>query len=139
MIDGNLDTTNVLLAIMAAVAVLEAVVLVAGGIMAYRMYTAAMRKIDELEQRHVAPLAARVDGLMMRLEPVIARANGLLETVEKVEQTTGRVTHSVASRVNTLVGVVNGARHVINGLFNGRRSSSEAPEHAREAGAGTVR
>ena len=138
MIDGNLDTTNALLAVMAAVAVLEAVVLVAGGILAYRMYAAAMRKIDELEQRHVVPLVARVDGLMMRLEPVIERANGLLETVEKVEQTTGRVTQSVASRVNTFVGVVNGARHVLNGFFNGRRSSSEAPEHA-EAGTGTVR
>ena len=139
MIDANLDTTNLLLGIMAAVAVLEAVALIAGGIMAYRMYSAAMRKIDELEERHVAPLVARVDGLMMRLEPVIARANGLLETVERVEQTTGRVTHSVASRVNTLVGVVSGARQVLNGFFNGRRSSSEAPEHAPEAEAGTVR
>src|SRR5689334_11367660 len=99
MVAGNLDTTNLLLGIMAAVAVLEALCLIAGGILAYRMYTRAMRTIEELEARHVAPLVSRVDGLMARIEPLIARADGLLATVEKVDATAGRVTNSVASSV----------------------------------------
>ena len=40
---GNLDTTNLLLGIMAAVSVLEALVFIGVGVMAYRLYGQAMR------------------------------------------------------------------------------------------------
>ncbi len=37
MLDGNLDTTNLLLGFMAAVSVLEALVVLASGIMAWKL------------------------------------------------------------------------------------------------------
>jgi len=48
---GNLDTTNLLLAIMAAVSVLEAILLIGLGVMAYRLYGHAMRTIREIAHR----------------------------------------------------------------------------------------
>ena len=53
---GNLDTTNLLLGIMAAVSVVEAILLIGVGVMAYRMYGEAMRTIREIEQRQIALL-----------------------------------------------------------------------------------
>ena len=53
---GNLDTTNLLLGIMAAVSVLEALVLIGVGVMAYRLYTQAMR--DRPRDRGAADRAA---------------------------------------------------------------------------------
>jgi len=55
MVEGSLDTTNLLLGILAAVSVLEALVLVGIGVMVWRLYTHARRTIHEIEQRQIAP------------------------------------------------------------------------------------
>ena len=68
---GNLDTTNLLLGIMAAVSVLEALLLVGVGIMAYRLYSQAMQTVKEIEQRQVAPLVARVNVLMEKADRIL--------------------------------------------------------------------
>ena len=60
MIAGNLDTTNLLLGIMAAVSVLEALLLIGVGIMAWKLYGHAMHTIlvDDLDAI-VADIALR--------------------------------------------------------------------------------
>lgn len=142
---GDLNTTNLLLGIMAAVSVIQGLVLIAIGIFAYRLYARAMRTVQELEARHVAPLVARADTLMRKVDGVLvdvkritARVgNGtervesaIQNTIDRVDETAGRVRSSVSSRVNGIVNVVNGAWHVVGSLLNGRRSSGEAPGHA---------
>ena len=69
---GNLDTTNLLLGIMAAVSVLEALVLIGVGVMAYRLYGQAMRTVRDIEARQITPLVARVDALMTRVDAILA-------------------------------------------------------------------
>lgn len=151
--DGNLGTTNLLLGIMAAVSVIEALLIVAGGIFAYRIYANAMRTIRDLETRHIAPLAAKVemtmgkvDGILVDVKAITARIGdrtervdtALRHTIERVDETADRMRSSVASHATTLVGVVNGVRNVVGTLFNGRRHAGETSEHA-DAGAGTYR
>ena len=114
---GNLDTTNLLLGIMAAVGVLEALLIIAGGVMAYRLYSHAMRTVREIEERQVAPLVARVNAL-------VARAESIVGTVEKVEETTQRVRHSVGSQVSRVLGLINGAKCAVERIFNGRREAA---------------
>ena len=60
MIEGNLNTTNLLLGIMAAVSVLEALLLIAVGVMAFKLYRQTLETVREIEQRQVAPLAAKL-------------------------------------------------------------------------------
>jgi hypothetical protein len=137
---GNLDTTNVLLGIMAAVSVLEALLLIGVGVMAYRLYSQAMRTVRDIEARQIAPLVARVDALMLRVDAILvdvkdvtARVTNRTErvdaairsTMDRVDETAGRVRSSVSSRVNRVLTLVHTARAAVDGFFHhGRRAES---------------
>ena len=143
---GNLDTTNLLLGIMAAVSVLEAIVLIGVGVMAYRLYGQTMRSIREIEQRQIAPLVARVSALMTRVDAILgdlrdvtARVSTRTErmdsaiqhTIDRVDETAWRVRSSVSSRLQRAFALFNAARAAIDGFFHpGRRAPGSAPEHA---------
>jgi uncharacterized protein YoxC len=130
MIEGNLDTTNLLLGIMAAVSVLEALVLIGVGFMGYRLYTQAMQTIREVETRQVAPLVARANVLMERLDGILGDVKEVTTRVsdrtERVDAAIRSTTSSVSSRVNRVLTLVHTARAAVDGFFhNGRRA-----EHA---------
>ena len=143
---GNLDTTNLLLAIMAAVSVLEAILLIGLGVMAYRLYGHAMRTIRELEQRQVAPLVARVNTLMTRVDAILSdlrdvttrvstrteRVDSAIQhTIDRVDETAWRVRSSVNSRLRRAVALFFAARAAVDGFFHPRRGARRgAPEHA---------
>lgn len=127
---GNLDTTNLLLGIMAAVSVLEALVLIGVGFMGYRLYTHAMQTIREVEARQVAPLVARVNVLMDRVDGILGDVKEVTTRVsdrtERVDAAIRSTTSSVSSRVNRVLTLVHTARAAVDGFFhNGRRA-----EHA---------
>ena len=139
---GNLDTTNLLLGIMAAVSVLEALLLIAVGIFAYRLYAQAMQAVREVEQRQVAPLVAKVnvlmekvDGILGDVKEVTTRVTKQTErvdlaihgTLERVDETAARVRSSVASRLGRMFALAHGVKCAVDGIFNGRRASGEAP------------
>ena len=123
----NLDTTNLLLGIMAAVSVLEALVLIGVGVMAYRLYTHAMQTIREIEARQVAPLVVRVNTLMDRVEGILGDVKDVTTRVsdrtERVDAAIRSTTSSVSSRVNRVLTLVHTARAAVDGFFhNGRRA-----------------
>src|SRR5262245_22793641 len=114
MVEGNLTTTNLLLGIMAAVSVLEGLVIIALGIMGYRAYSRTMGLVKDVEERHVAPLMARVNGLMTTVDGVVADVRGITSrvgaqaervdsaittTIDRVDETADRVRNSVAARM----------------------------------------
>jgi len=124
---GNLDTTNLLLGIMAAVSVLEALVLIGVGFMAYRLYTHAMQTIREIESRQVAPLVVRVNALMDRVDGILGDVKEVTTRVsdrtERVDAAIRNTTSSVSSRVNRVLTLVHTARAAVDGFFhNGRRA-----------------
>ena len=143
---GNLDTTNLLLGIMAAVSVLEAIVLIGLGVMAYRLYGQAMRTVREIEQRQIAPLVMRVNTLMTRVDAILgdlrdvtARVSTRTErvdsaiqhTMNRVDETAWRVRSSVNSRVQRAMSLFYAMRAMVDGFFHpGRRPQGGAPEHA---------
>ena len=141
MPEGNLDTTNLLLGIMAAVSVLEALLLVAVGVMAWKLYTQAMQTVREIEQRQVAPLAAKVhtlmgtvDGILVDVKGITARLNQQTErvnsaistTIDRVDETADRVKTSLAYRVQRVAGLVQGMRAAVSSLLNGHTRRSDA-------------
>lgn len=124
----ELGTTNLLLGIMAAVSVLEALALIGGGVMAYRMYTRAMTAIQDLEHRHVAPLTARVNEVLADVKTITARVSTETErvdhairgTIDRVDETAERVRTNVSQKVGHVIHLVRVARDVIESVLNGR-------------------
>jgi len=138
---GNLDTTNLLLGIMAAVSVLEALLLIGAGVMAYRLYGQAMQTVREIEARQIVPLVARVDALMTRVDAILldvkdvtARVSNRTErvdaairtTMDRVDETAGRVRSSLSSRVNRVLTLVHTARAAVDGFFHHSRRAEHA-------------
>jgi hypothetical protein len=137
MVEGSLDTTNLLLGIMAAVSVLEALLLIGAGIMGYRMYSEVMTRLRELEQRQLDPLMLKVNAILADVKSVTTRVSAQTErvdhamrdTIDRVDETAERVRSSVRYKMNNIVGVARGLRAIIEewlGSGAGRRPSARA-------------
>jgi methyl-accepting chemotaxis protein len=141
MIESNLNTTNILLGIMAAVSVLQALVVIGAGVMAFRLYRQTLQTIRDIEQRQIAPLAAHVTALMARADGILGDVkdvttrvtrqtervdSAIHHTMHRVDETAGRVRDSLGSSITQIMGLVHGVTCAVQGLFTGRRSG-EAP------------
>ena len=80
----DLTTTNVLLGILATISVLEALVVVglfAGG---YLLFRRLMKLLTEIEQRQVAPAAARVNEILDDVKTVTGAAKRAAESADRM-------------------------------------------------------
>ena len=131
---GNLYTTNVLLGIMAAVSVLEALLLIGLGIGGFIVYRRVMQLVNDLETRQIAPLREKVDSILLDVKTVTARVSEQTErvdhaisgTIHRVDETADRVKGSVRDKVNQAVGVARGIRAVIASLMGTEPGQSAA-------------
>jgi hypothetical protein len=129
---GDLHTTNVALIVMAVVSVLEALVVIGIGVGAFLAYRRVMALVNDLEARHVAPLTAKANGILDDVKAITARAqlqaervdHAITGTMDRVDETAGRVKHSVVEQVARIAGMVRGARAAVASAVsgNGRRS-----------------
>jgi hypothetical protein len=123
---GNLDTTNLLLGIMAGVSVLEALLLIGVGIGGFMMYRRVMRLVEDIETRQIAPLREKADAILADVKTVTARVSHQTErvdhaisgTIHRVDETADRVKGSVRDKVNQAVGMLRGVRAVITSLLS---------------------
>jgi hypothetical protein len=117
----DLHTTNVLLGIMAAVSVLEALVLIGAGVGGFLAYRRVMQLVGDLESRQIAPLRAKVDAILGDVQTITARVSQQTErvdhaitgTFDRVDETADRMRSSVREKVFQAVGVVRGVRAAI--------------------------
>ncbi len=124
--------------IMAAVSVLEALVLIGVAIGGFIVYRRVMQTISELEMRQIAPLRDKVEGILGDVHAITARVshetqrvdNAIHTTIDRVDETAERVRGTVRDKVATAAGVVRGVRAVIMSLFG--------TEPGRETAAGRV-
>jgi len=144
--DPNLGTTNVLLGIMAAVSVLQALVLIGAGVAGFLVYRRVTQLVSDLEARQVAPIRERVEGILADVKTVTARVSEQTErvdhaisgTMDRVDETAERVKHSVRDKVNQATGVMRGIRAVVASVLssisnhdNGRQSGPAADAAGR--------
>jgi phage host-nuclease inhibitor protein Gam len=121
----DLHTTNVLLGIMAAVSVLEALLIIGMGIGGYVVYKRVTQLVTDLEARQIAPLRLKVDAILADVQSVTARVSQQTERVDhaisgtmgRVDETAERVKGTVRDKVNQTVGVVRGVRAVLASLM----------------------
>lgn len=121
----DLETTNVLLGIMAAVSVLEALLVIGLGVGGFIVYRRVMTLINELERRQIAPLTAKVNAILGDVQAVTGRMqtqaarvdNAIHGTLARVDSTAAGVKDAVRDRVDQVVGVVRGVRAVVASVF----------------------
>ncbi|MBI2829425.1 MAG: hypothetical protein HYX77_09180, partial [Acidobacteria bacterium] len=93
MTEANLNITNILLGIMAAASVLQALVLIGLGVMAFRLYRQTLQTVRDIERRQIAPLAAQLTALM-------AKVDGILDDVKDATARVTRQTERVDSAIH---------------------------------------
>ena len=134
---ADLDTTNMWLAIMAIVSLLEALLLVGIGIGAFMAYRRVMQLVSDLEARHIAPVREKVDAILGDVKTVTARVSqqtervnhAISDTMERVDDTADRVTGSVREKVNQAVGMARGIRAIVMSIL-GHDGRHEPPAPA---------
>jgi uncharacterized protein YoxC len=123
---GNLETTNLLLGIMAGVSVLEALLVVGVGIAFFSAYRRVMTLIEGIETRQVAPAMARVNAILEDVKSVSATVKeeservdqAIRSTIDRVDDTADRVRSNVRAKTSWIVGVVRGLRVAIEEVLH---------------------
>ena len=134
---GDLGTTNVWLAIMAVVSVLEALLLIGIGIGGFLAYRRVMQLVNDLEARQITPVREKVDAILVDVKTITARVSqqtervndAITDTMDRVDDTAGRVTGSVRDKVNQAVGMVRGVRAMVMSVL-GHDGRHEPPTPA---------
>lgn len=80
----DLTTTNVLLAILATVSVLEVLAVVALFAGAFMMFRRVMKVVAELEERRVAPAAARLNDILDDVKAMTDAARRAAQGAERM-------------------------------------------------------
>jgi hypothetical protein len=129
--DGNLDTTNILLGIIAAASALEALLIIGVGVGAFVAYRRVMSIVTDVETRLVEPAMARVNAVLDDVKGVSARVkdeaervdHAIRNTIERVDETADRVRSNVRLNQARIVGAVRGARVAIDTMLEGNGHS----------------
>ena len=126
---GNLDTTNLLLGIMAVVSVLEALLIIGMGVAGFMVYRKVMTLVEGLEIRQVAPAMARVNAILDDVKEVSAKVkdetvrvdHAIHNTIDRIDDTADRVRWNVRAKTSRVVGFVRGMRVAIEGFLSTRQ------------------
>jgi len=126
--EGNLGTTNIFLGIMAAVSVLEALVIIGIGVAGFLLYRRVMELVNGLEQRQVAPAMARVNAILDDVKVVSEKVKDEAERVEqairttkdRVDDTADRMRSNVRAKTSRIVGLMRGARVALEAILQSR-------------------
>jgi flagellar motor component MotA len=129
---AELGTTNLLLGIMAAVSVLEALVIIGAGIAGFMVYKRVSALVDRgmvlaegIEARQVAPAMMRVNAILDDVKDVTNKVKEETErvdqaihsTIDRIDDTADRVRTNVRAKTSALVAFMRGARMTVEGLF----------------------
>jgi hypothetical protein len=130
---GELGTTNLILGILAAVSVLEALAIVGMGVAGIMVYRKVMMLVDGIETRHVAPTMARINAILDDVKTVTATVKEETErvdhaihtTMDRIDDTADRMRSNVWVRTSAVLGFVRGLRVAIEGMLHSRRQAHD--------------
>ena len=130
---AELGTTNLLLGIMAAVSVLEALVVIGMGVAGFMAYRRVMELVNGLETRQIAPTLARVNAILDDVRDVTAKVKEETErvdqaihhTMNRIDDTADRVRSNVRAKTSWVVGIVRGLRVAIEWVLQTRHQAHE--------------
>jgi hypothetical protein len=110
----SLSTTNTWLAILAIVSLLEFLIIVAAGFMAYRMYRQVSQVVGTVERVHIAPLRARIDAILDEVQMMTAKVKHAQESVgdafKHVSGAGSVIAETVKAKTWPIRGIIQGVR-----------------------------
>jgi esterase/lipase len=123
---GELATTNLLLGIMAAVSVLEALAIIGFAVGGFMAYKKMMEVVTGIEARQVAPAMARVNAILEDVKAVSATVkeetervdHAIHSTMDRIDNTADRVRSNVRAKTSRFVGFIRGLRVAIEGMLH---------------------
>ena len=123
--EAQLGTTNLLLGIMAAVSLLQALLLIGAGIAGYTLYQRTTALMADLEERHVAPVMSTVNAILDDVRGVTTTVKeetervdyALRSTIHRVDDTADRMRSNVRAKTSRVVGFVRGVRVAIETML----------------------
>jgi esterase/lipase len=123
---GELATTNLLLGIMAAVSVLEALAIIGFAVGGFMAYKKVMEVVTGIEARQVAPAMARVNAILEDVKAVSATVkeetervdHAIHSTMDRIDNTADRVRSNVRAKTSRFVGLIRGLRVAIEGMLH---------------------
>jgi hypothetical protein len=129
----ELGTTNLLLGIMAAASVFEALVIIGMGVAGFVAYRKVLAVVDGIETRQVAPAMARINAILDDVKTVTAKVKEETErvdhaihtTMDRIDDTAGRLRSSVRARTSAVVGFVRGLSVAIEWMLQSRHRTNE--------------
>lgn len=122
---GELGTTNLLLGIMAAVSVLEALAIIGMAVAGFTVYKRVMELVSGLETRQVAPAMIRVNAILDDVKGVTAKVRSETErvdhaihtTIDRIDDTAERVRSNVREKTSRVVGFIRGLRVALESVM----------------------
>jgi hypothetical protein len=125
---GELGAITLLLGIMAAVSVLEALLIIGLGVAGVMAYGKVMGLVERVEAQQVAPTMARVNAILDDVKTVTATVQGETERVDRafhtalnrIDDTADRMRSNVRARTSAVVGFGRGLRVAIDWMRHAR-------------------
>ena len=121
----NLATTNIWLAILAIVSLLEFLMICAAGLFAYRAYRQVMGIVENVERMHIAPVHARVDAMLDEVQAMVDRVKHTQASVAgALKHAAGAgltIAGTVKARTWPIAGIISGIWSAAQSLKNGKR------------------
>ena len=129
---ADLTWTNTWLGILAVISLIQFLIVCAAGFFAYRMYQQAMTTIETVERVHIAPLRARVDGILDQVQVMTEKVRHVQDSVSDalrhVSGTGSAVAGAVKMKSWPIVGIFQGLKSVANSMMgNGRHEHDDRP------------
>jgi hypothetical protein len=119
---NDLTMTNVWLAILAIVSLIEFLMIAAAGFLAYQAYKQMMSVVETMERVHVAPLRARVDAILDEVEVITGKVKHAQDSVSSAFQTASSAGSIIAATVKSktwpILGIIQAVRIAANALVN---------------------
>jgi hypothetical protein len=129
----SLTTTNVWLAILAVVSLLQFLMICAAGFFGFRLYRQVMATIDKVERVHVAPLRAHADVLLDEVQRIVGKVKHAQEsvgdTLSHVAGTGNMVAETVKAKAWPVVGVIQGIRAAASSLMTDGKKEQPPPRY----------
>ncbi len=121
----ELGTTNLLLGIMAAVSVLEALAIIGMGVAGFVVYRRVTEILAGIESRQVAPAMIRVNAILDDVKDVTAKVkqetervdNAIHTTIDRIDNTAERVRSNVREKTSRVVGFIRGLRVALESVM----------------------
>jgi hypothetical protein len=129
--ESQLETTNLLLGIMAAASALQMLLIIGAAVGGFMLYRRANDLVADLERRHVAPAMMRVNAILDDVKDVSATVKAetarvdtaIHHTIDRIDDTADRVRSNVRARTSHIIGYIKGVRAAIEAMLRNRTHS----------------